>query len=58
MWTLPFFDGDRGQTTDQVRAALGNPDKIVDPGGKQIYGYQIYVYKDLKVTFMDNQVTQ
>jgi hypothetical protein len=37
MWTLPFFDGDRGQTPDQVRAAPGKPDKIVDLGRQQIY---------------------
>jgi hypothetical protein len=41
-----------GQTTDQVQAALGKPDKIVDLGAKQIY-----VYKDLKVTFVNNKVT-
>src|SRR5271156_5206056 len=35
-----------GQTTDQVKAALGDPQKIVKLGTKQIY-----VYKDLKITF-------
>jgi hypothetical protein len=41
-----------GQSVDDVKSALGNPDKIVDLGRKQIY-----VYKDLKVTFMDGKVT-
>jgi hypothetical protein len=40
-----------GQTIDQVVAALGQPDKIVNLGSKQIY-----VYKDLKVTFVDGKV--
>jgi len=37
---------------DQVKSALGQPEKIVDLGKKQIY-----VYKDLKVTFVDGKVT-
>jgi len=41
-----------GQTTDQVVAALGKPEKIVDLGSKQIY-----VYKDLKVTFLSGKVS-
>jgi hypothetical protein len=41
-----------GQTIDQVKAALGQPEKIVDLGKKQIY-----VYKDLKITFMDGKVS-
>ena len=41
-----------GQTTDQVVAALGQPDKIVNLGAKQIY-----VYKDLKVTFLKGKVS-
>ncbi|MFZ0958197.1 MAG: hypothetical protein WAN60_17780 [Candidatus Sulfotelmatobacter sp.] len=41
-----------GQTIDQVQAALGTPDKIVNLGAKQIY-----VYKDLKVTFKDGKVS-
>lgn len=41
-----------GQTPDQVVAALGQPDKIVTLGAKQIY-----VYKDLKVTFVNGKVT-
>ena len=40
-----------GQTVDEVRAALGQPDKIVNLGAKLIY-----VYKDLKVTFMNGKV--
>jgi hypothetical protein len=41
-----------GQTTDQVVAILGQPDKIINLGVKQIY-----VYKDLKVTFVKGKVT-
>ncbi|OLC97958.1 MAG: hypothetical protein AUH86_06145 [Acidobacteria bacterium 13_1_40CM_4_58_4] len=40
-----------GQTIDQVKAALGQPGKIVDLGQKQIY-----VYKDLKITFVNGKV--
>ena len=41
-----------GQTPEQVMAALGPPDKIVDLGSKKIF-----VYKDLKITFLDGKVT-
>lgn len=41
-----------GQSTDQVLAALDKPEKIVNLGPKQIF-----VYKDLKVTFMDGKVS-
>jgi len=41
-----------GQSTDEVVAALGQPDKIVNLGSKQIY-----VYKDLKVTFLKGKVS-
>jgi len=41
-----------GQTTGQVQGALGKPDKIVNLGAKQIW-----VYKDLKVTFKDGKVS-
>jgi hypothetical protein len=40
-----------GQTVEQVQAVLGQPDKIVNLGTKVIY-----VYRDLKVTFMDGKV--
>jgi hypothetical protein len=43
---------EKGQTPDQVKAALGPPDKIVNLGSKQIY-----VYKDLKVTFLNGKVS-
>ena len=43
---------DKGMTPDQVQAALGKPDKIVNLGAKQIY-----VYKDLKVTFLSGKVS-
>jgi hypothetical protein len=41
-----------GQTTDQVLSALGKPDRIAKVGTKEIY-----VYKDLKVTFIDGKVS-
>jgi hypothetical protein len=41
-----------GQTPDEVVAILGQPDKKVDLGTKQIY-----VYKDLKVTFVKGKVS-
>lgn len=40
-----------GMTTDQVKASMGTPEKIVNLGPKQIY-----VYKDLKVTFLGGKV--
>lgn len=43
---------DLGQTPDQVEAALGKPDKIVNLGSKMIY-----VYKDMKIIFVDNKVS-
>jgi len=43
---------EKGQTPDQVKAALGTPDKIVNLGSKQIF-----VYKDLKVTFINGKVS-
>ena len=39
-------------TMDQVQGAVGKPDKIVNLGTKQIY-----VYKDLKVTFLNGKVS-
>lgn len=41
-----------GQTPDEVKALLGQPEKIVSLATKQIY-----VYKDLKVTFVKGKVT-
>ncbi len=41
-----------GQAPDQVVAILGQPDKIIDLGAKKIY-----VYKDVKVTFVNGKVT-
>jgi hypothetical protein len=41
-----------GMTTDQVESALGKPDKKFNVGAKQIY-----VYKDVKVTFQNGQVS-
>jgi len=41
-----------GMTTDQVQAILGKPDKIFNVGSKQIY-----VYKDVKVTFLNGKVS-
>ena len=42
----------QGMTTDQVQAALGKPEKIFNLGTKQIY-----VYKDVKVTFLNGKVS-
>lgn len=41
-----------GMTTDQVQSVLGKPDKIFNVGAKQIY-----VYKDVKVTFLNGKVS-
>lgn len=43
---------DKGMTTDQVQAALGKPDKIVNLGAKTIY-----YYKDMKVIFLSGKVS-
>jgi hypothetical protein len=40
-----------GMTTDQVVGILGQPEKILNIGPKQIY-----VYKDIKVTFQNGKV--
>jgi|HubBroStandDraft_1064217.scaffolds.fasta_scaffold29931_2 hypothetical protein len=41
-----------GQTIEQVTATLGQPKVILDLGPKKIY-----VYPDLKVTFVDGKVS-
>ncbi|AXC16415.1 hypothetical protein ACPOL_7225 (plasmid) [Acidisarcina polymorpha] len=41
-----------GMSTEEVKKVLGNPEKIVDLGEKQIY-----IYKDMKVIFKDSQVS-
>jgi hypothetical protein len=41
-----------GMTTDQVQSSLGKPEKIFNVGSKQIY-----VYKDVKVTFLNGKVS-
>ena len=41
-----------GMTTDEVQAALGKPQKIVNLGPKQIY-----IYKDMKITFLKGKVS-
>jgi hypothetical protein len=43
---------EKGQTFDQVIAAIGQPDKKINLGAKQIY-----VYKDIKVTFLNGKVS-
>ena len=43
---------EKGQSSDQVESSLGKPDKIVNLGSKQIW-----VYKDLKVTFVNGKVS-
>ena len=40
-----------GMTPDEVKTSLGNPEKIVDLGAKQVY-----IYKDMKVIFQDSKV--
>ncbi len=41
-----------GMSPDEVKKSLGNPDKIVDLGAKQVY-----IYKDMKVVFLNSQVS-
>jgi len=41
-----------GQTTDQVVANIGQPDKVVKLGAKQIY-----VYKDMRIVFVNGKVS-
>jgi hypothetical protein len=41
-----------GQTTEEVTVSLGQPKSISDIGEKKIY-----LYPDLKVTFIDGKVT-
>ena len=43
---------EKGQTPEQVKAALGPPEKIVNLGAKQLY-----VYHDIKVTFLNGKVS-
>ena len=42
-----------GQTIDQVVAAWGQPQRIVNLGAKQIY-----LYKDAKITFLNGKVSE
>ena len=41
-----------GMSPDEVKKSLGNPDKIVDLGSKQMF-----IYKDMKVVFLNSQVS-
>ena len=41
-----------GQTPDQVTAAIGQPDKVVNLGAKKIY-----VYKDMRIIFVGGKVS-
>ncbi len=41
-----------GESIDQVMAALGQPVTIIDLGEKKIY-----VYKEEKISFKDNRVS-
>jgi hypothetical protein len=41
-----------GQTPDQVTATIGQPDKVINLGPKQIY-----VYKDMKLIFVGGKVS-
>lgn len=41
-----------GETPDQVKSAVGTPDKIIKLGAKEVY-----IYKDMKVIFVDGKVS-
>ena len=41
-----------GMSPDEVKTSLGNPDKVVDLGAKQLF-----VYKDMKIVFVDGKVS-
>jgi hypothetical protein len=41
-----------GMSPDEVKQSLGNPDKIVDLGAKQVF-----IYKDMKIIFTDGKVS-
>jgi hypothetical protein len=41
-----------GMSPDEVKQSLGNPDKIVDLGAKQVF-----IYKDMKIIFIDGKVS-
>ena len=41
-----------GMSADEVKQALGNPDKLVDLGTKQVF-----IYKDMKVILVDGKVS-
>jgi hypothetical protein len=41
-----------GMSPDEVKQSLGNPDKIIDLGSKQVF-----IYKDLKVILVDGKVS-
>jgi len=41
-----------GMSPDEVKQSLGNPDKIIDLGAKQIF-----IFKDMKVFFIDDKVS-
>ena len=41
-----------GMSADEVKQSLGNPDKIVDLGAKQVF-----IYKDMKIIFMEGKVS-
>ena len=43
---------EKGMTPEQVEEAMGKPEKIVNLGAKKLY-----VYKDLKVTFLNGKVS-
>jgi len=41
-----------GMTPEEVKQSLGNPDKIVELGPKQVF-----IYKDMKVILVDGKVS-
>jgi len=41
-----------GDSTDQVSASMGQPDRIAKVANKEIY-----FYKDMKITFVDGKIS-
>jgi hypothetical protein len=54
VWRVTFGEGrvKLGQTLDEVKTALGPPKNVIDNGVKTIY-----VYADMKLTFIDGKVS-
>ena len=41
-----------GMSPEEVKQSLGNPDKVVDLGAKQVF-----IYKDMKIILIDGKVS-